>query len=213
MCLFRSVQMGVLSVVVSIPWKFFTTYITLQGRKATLPFTAYRYSIFPKPTQSYCQVPQLIAKNRTEFTNTSNESSGTSSKNFVQIDENCPQLPTVRKTENLKQPRTTSTFLHVTNPTAGWGGNVLLASQVWNSESVASSSPTWPLSLSDYVEESTVQRSQLPPHSGWPAVATRLQGTASCLRRLESQKLGSLKKNTQKTLIETLERARTTHLV
>jgi len=41
---------------------------------------------------------------------------------------------------------------------------------------------------------STIQSSQLPPHSGWPTVATRLQGTAYYLRRLESQKLGSPKK-------------------
>jgi len=119
----------------------------------------------------------------------------------------------VWKIENLKQSRTTSTFLHATNPTAGWEGEVLLAPEVWNSESVASSSPTWPFSRNDSVEVSTIQGSQLPPHSGWPTVATRLHRTTSYLRRLESQKLGSLKKNTQKTLIATQERGRTAHSV
>jgi hypothetical protein len=150
MSLFRSVQTDILSVVLALPSKFCSKYSNLRGKNTTLPFTAYRYLIFPKPTQIYCQVTQLIVKtpqwnSQTRLT----KALARAVRISYGLTKTAHSHLAVWKIEILNQPRTTSTFLHVTNPTPGWGGNVLLASEVWNSESVASSSPTWPLSRND----------------------------------------------------------------
>jgi len=149
MSLFRSVQTDILSVVLALPLKFYSSHNNLRGRNTTLPFTAYRYSIFPKPTQIYCQVTQLIVKNPWNSQTRLTKTLARAVRISYGLTKTAHSYLAVCKIEILNQPRTTSSFLHVTNSTPGWGGNVLLASEVWNSESVASSSPTWPLSRND----------------------------------------------------------------
>lgn len=149
MSLFRSVETDILSVLLALLFKFCSNYNNLRERNTTLPFTAYRYSIFLKPTQIYCQVTQLIVKTPWNSQTRLTKAMAWVVRISYGLTKTAHSYLVVWKIEILNQPRTTSTFLHVTNPTPGWGDNVLLASEIWNSESVASSSPTWPLSRND----------------------------------------------------------------